>query len=223
VNVTENATDAEKTAAQGFASAAAEVTMKQVHRRMPQAHGLFDEEDRHDQEYATEDEDEPASGDEGGEEDEGDEENDKSTESKRKREDLSRDEEEDSDEEDDENAATEHGENSESEDVDINDELGGDGVDAETLKKFASDDEDSDARGDDSDSDSDGYGPDGLSFDQVLAEMKGEVKEKPSGVKSSAKSRADKKKSADTFGAAASKKEHTVDFDKKPARRKSRK
>ena len=87
------------------------------------------------------------------------------------------------------------------------------GVDAETLKKFASDDEDSDARGDDSDSDSDGYGPDGLSFDQVLAEMKGEVKEKPSGVKSSTKSRVDKKKSADAFGAAGSaKKEHTVNF-----------
>ena len=226
VNVTENATDAEKTAAQGFASAAAEATMKQVHRRMPQAHGLFDEEDRHDQEYATEDEDEPASGDEGGEEEEDEEENDASTKSKRKREDPSGDDEEDSDEEDDENAATEHGEDSESEDVDINDELVGDGVDAETLKKFASDDEDSDARGDDSDSDSDGYGPDGLSFDQVLAEMKGEVKEKPSGVKSSTKSRVDKKKSADAFGAAGSaKKEHTVNFmaGKKPARRKGRK
>ena len=61
VNVLETASAAEKDAAQGFASAAAEVTMKQVHRRMPQAHGLFDEEDRHDQEYATEDEDEPES------------------------------------------------------------------------------------------------------------------------------------------------------------------
>ena len=65
VNVLETASAAEKDAAQGFASAAAEVTMKQVHRRMPQAHGLFDEEDRHDQEYATEDEDEPESEDDG--------------------------------------------------------------------------------------------------------------------------------------------------------------
>ena len=227
VNVTENATDAiEKTPPAPAIWTKAEATMKQVHLRMPQAHGLFDEEDRHDQEYATEDEDEPASGDEGGEEEEDEEVATTRYKVKRKREELSGDDEEDSDEEDDENAATEHGENSESEDVDINDELVGDGVDAETLKKFASDDEDS-GGGDDSDSDSDGYGPDGLSFDQVLAEMKGEVKEKPSGVKSSTKSRVDKEEEcAERTGAAGSAKNlDTVNFmaGKKPARRKGRK
>ena len=136
VNVLETASAAEKDAAQGFASAAAEVTMKQVHRRMPQAHGLFDEEDRHDQEYATEDEDEPESEDDG-EGDDDDEDDGKANKSKRKREEVS-----DEDERQDED---EHGELSESEDVDLNDERVGDGVDAETLKKFASDeDEDED-------------------------------------------------------------------------------
>jgi nuclear GTP-binding protein len=217
VNVLETASAAEKDAAQGFASAAAEVTMKQVHRRMPQAHGLFDEEDRHDQEYATEDEDEPES-----EDDEGDEDEDegKAKKPKRKRDEIS----------DEEEPRDEAGEVSESEDVDLNDERVGDGVDAETLKKFASDDEDEDedARGDDSDSDSDGYGPGGLSFDQVLAEMKGEVREKPSGVSGKSttkKSRENKRKNADAFGASSSGKEgRTVSFvpsKKKSAARKS--
>jgi len=218
VNVLETASSAEKDAAQGFASAAAEVTMKQVHRRMPQAHGLFDEEDRHDQEYATEDEDEPESEDDG-EGDDDDEDDGKANKSKRKREEVS-----DEDERQDED---EHGELSESEDVDLNDERVGDGVDAETLKKFASDEDededDEDDKGNDSDSDSDGYGPGGLSFDQVLAEMKGEVKEKPSGVsgKSMAKkSRDNKRKSADAFGASSSgKEERTVSFV--PSKKKS--
>ena len=216
VNVLETASAAEKDAAQGFASAAAEVTMKQVHRRMPQAHGLFDEEDRHDQEYATEDEDEPESEDDGEGDDNADEDDGGAKKSKRKRDEVS-----DEDERQDED---EHGELSESEDVDLNDERVGDGVDAETLKKFASDeDEDEDDKGDDSDSDSDGYGPGGLSFDQVLAEMKGEVKEKPVGVSgkpTAKKSRDNKRKSADAFGASSSgKEERTVSFV--PSKKKS--
>jgi nuclear GTP-binding protein len=178
VNVSEGASTAEKDTAQGFASAAAEVTMKQVHRRMPQAHGLFDEEDRHDQEYATEDEDEPASdADEEDEEDEDEQGGDNKA--KRKREELSEDEEE---EEDSGDKPGEDGEESGSEEVDIHDEAG-DTLDDETLKKFASDDDDDEQeQAAESDSDSDGYGPGGLSFDQVLAEMKGEVREKASGV-----------------------------------------
>lgn len=211
VNVGENASTIEKEAAQGFASAAAEVTMKQVHRRMPQSHGLFDDEDRHDQEYATEDEDEPASEDEG-DEDDGDEDG-KGT--KRRRGDKS-DDEEFEDEDEEEGRAAPHGEVSESEEVDIHEEGADGNVDAETLKKFASDDEDDGASDeDDSDSDSDGYGPGGLSFDQVLAEMKGEVTEKPSGVTGAKKKRPASKKSADTFGASGSgprKKEKTITF-----------
>ena len=178
VNISEGASTAEKDTAQGFASAAAEVTMKQVHRRMPQAHGLFDEEDRHDQEYATEDEDEPASdADEEDEEDEDEQGGDNKA--KRKREELSEDEEE---EEDSGDKPGEDGEESGSEEVDIHDEAG-DTLDDETLKKFASDDDDDEQeQAAESDSDSDGYGPGGLSFDQVLAEMKGEVREKASGV-----------------------------------------
>ena len=203
VNVLESASAVEKEAAQGFAAVAAEVTMRQVHRRMPQAHGLFDEEDAHDQEYATEDEDEPASE---AEDDDDDDDNEDDGEggkaSKRKRDALSDDEvdeERDEDEEEDEKQAPPvHGELSESEDVDINDETGG-GIDEETLKKFASDDDEDD--NDDSDSDSDGYGPGGLSFDQVLAEIKGEVKEKPSGVSGSNKSH-NKKPRGETYGAA---------------------
>lgn len=211
VNVTEDATKVEKEAAQGFAAAAAEATMKQVHRRMPQAHGLFDEEDRHDKEYATEDEDEPESGEDEDEDNEDEEEdNADAKSSKRKREKVS-----ESEEDEDEDQEATNGELSESEEVDIHEEGAGGTVDAATLKKFASDDEEDDEKGDNSDSDSDGYGPGGLSFDQVLAEMKGEVREKPSGVTGkSAKSRPTSKKSADTFGASGSRKggEKTITF-----------
>jgi len=92
---------------------------------------------------------------------------------------VSEDEEE---EEDSGDKPGEDGEESGSEEVDIHDEAG-DTLDDETLKKFASDDDDDEQeQAAESDSDSDGYGPGGLSFDQVLAEMKGEVREKASGV-----------------------------------------
>jgi len=203
VNVLENASKVEKEAAQGFAAVAAEVTMRQVHRRMPQAHGLFDEEDAHDHEYATDDEEELASDPDENEEDEDDEEekDDKGKSTKRKRDDLSEQELNDEDEDEDEDDRVQaNDEDSESEDVDIDDE--NNAVDEETLRKFASDDEDKVEAKDDSDSDSDGYGPGGLSFDQVLAEIKGDIKEKPSGVGKTVKKR--EKMRGETYGVAKS-------------------
>merc|ERR1712100_720437 len=71
---------------------------------------------------------------------------------------------------------------SESEDVEIDDNEDGPCLDDKILDKFGSDNEEEDDEheedDDGGDSDSDGYGEAGLSFESILADVRGDVKEK---------------------------------------------
>jgi nuclear GTP-binding protein len=181
----EDAADAEVDAAAALLQGATFAAMKQVGRRMPAAYGLFDKEDMMG--------DEDADGNEGlqGEEEDGEEEEGDSEESG--------DEDAAVSDSEDEAAASEEeeevpgGDDSGSEEAGLSDaddgSDGGDdsgseeaglsdddvGVDDAALAKFddSDDDEGAGTGGEDSGDDSDGYGEAGLSWDAVLADVRG--------------------------------------------------
>ena len=178
-NLPEDAADAEVDAANAFVEKANEAVARQVTRRMPAAHGMFDEEDQRG------DEDEEWGEEEGG--DEEDDEGDDDEASDGDDAEVGSEEDEDvegdaADEEDDEDDEDDDGDESGSEEVPLSDDEDG-GLDEAALAKFASDDEDendADGGGDGGDdSDSDGYGDAGLSWDAVLADVRGEKSESP--------------------------------------------
>jgi nuclear GTP-binding protein len=177
--ISENAPKSERDAAEAMSQTARELLAKQVNRRIPRANGLFDAEDARDdeiEEVEIEESDEEDDDDDALDDDDDDEEiAEEKTEKKRKR----------VESDDDAN----DGEVSESEDVEIDDDEAGAGLDDKVLDKFGSDDdddeedEDEDESGSDlkdgGDSDSDGYGEAGLSFESILADVRGDIKEKP--------------------------------------------
>lgn len=163
-NLPEDAADAELAAAASFVEKANEAVNRQVGRRMPAAHGMFDEDDQRgddENEEGEEEGDDDEGGESGGDEDGSDEE----VGSEEDDDDVPNDGEEEDDE----------GNESGSEDVPLSDDENG-GLDDVALAKFGSDDEDEiDAKQDDSSGDeSDGYGNAGLSWDAVLADVRGE-------------------------------------------------
>jgi nuclear GTP-binding protein len=174
-NLPEDAADAEMAAANAFVEKANEAVSRQVGRRMPAAHGMFDEEDQRgddddlEEERGAGDDEENDAG--SGSDDDGASGSEDEVGSERS--DLS-DEDDEDDGEDDERG----GESSGSEDVPLSDDEDG-GLDDAALAKFASDDEEDDVgekRGasDDSGDESDGYGDGGLSWDAVLADVRGD-------------------------------------------------
>jgi nuclear GTP-binding protein len=167
----EDAADAELDAAEAMSQKAKEATMRQVGRRMPAAHGLFDEEDmRGDDDEAHIVEEGDTSGSDGEHDDEEAADDDEGA-------DASDDEqsgEEVSDEEGEDGDDDNHGDESGSEEVPLSDDENG-GLDEAALAKFASDDEDEEEpEEEDSGDESDGYGEEGLSWDAVLADVRGE-------------------------------------------------
>jgi nuclear GTP-binding protein len=174
-NLPEDAADAEMRAADAFVERANEAVNRQVGRRMPAAHGMFDEEDqRGDGEEGDEETDGEDGEEDGSEDDAGEETNagDSDEERDEEEEDVGDSDEERGDEDDE--AATVSG----SEDVPLSDDEDG-GLDDAALAKFASDEEEDDfENGDASDSgdESDGYGDGGLTWDAVLADVRGDAK-----------------------------------------------
>ena len=175
----EDAADAEVDAANALLEGATFAAMKQVGRRMPAAHGLFDEEDMQGDDDADANNEDLPEDDEEEEEEDGGADDDEAA--------VSDDEEavsgDDNDiEEDDEEAVSGDGDESGSEDVALSDDED-EGLDDAALAKF-DDSEDDDGEGapggagDDSGDESDGYGEDGLSWDAVLADVRGEKKGK---------------------------------------------
>ena len=163
-NLPEDAADAEIDAANAFVEKANEAVNRQVGRRMPAAHGMFDEEDR------LGDDDEPRGGEEEADASEEEEEDGASG---------SEDEvgsERDEDDAQTNNDADDAGHSSGSEEVPLSDDEDG-GPDDAALAKFASDEEEDDVvgDGDDSGDESDGYGDGGLTWDAVLADVRGEA------------------------------------------------
>ena len=178
-NLPEDAADAEVDAANAFVEKANEAVARQVTRRMPAAHGMFDEEDQRG------DEDEEWGEEEGG--DEEDDEGDDDEASDGDDAEVGSEEDEDvegdaADEEDDEDDEDDDGDESGSEEVPLSDDEDG-GLDEAALAKFASDDEDendADGGGDGGDdSDSDGYGDAGLSWTPFSRTFEGEKSESP--------------------------------------------
>ena len=175
----EDAADAEMDAANAFVEKANEAVNRQVGRRMPAAHGMFDEED---QRGNDEDLEPPPDGEDG----DGDgEDNEDASEEEEERESGSEDEVgSERDEDDTDDGADElTGHASGSEDVPLTDDEDG-GLDDAALAKFASDEEEEDdvvgdeKKGDDDSGDeSDGYGDGGLSWDAVLADVRGDAKD----------------------------------------------
>lgn len=214
--VSENASKSERDAAEAMTQTARDLLVKQVNRRIPRANGLFDAEDARDDEI--EDVEIETSDDEEGEEDDEDaldEDEDEEVEDEkgqtRKRGRIAGSDEDDGDEDDDDD-----GEVSESEDVEIDDDEDGPGLDDKILDKFGSDDEeeeedDEDEEDDGGDSDSDGYGEAGLSFESILADVRGDIKEKPAAPAGGGKS------------SARAKKKQAVVAKKKPAAASSKK
>ena len=174
-NLPEDAADAEMAAANAFVEKANEAVSRQVGRRMPAAHGMFDEEDQRGDDDDLEEERGDLRDDEendagSGSDDDGASGSEDEVGSERS--DLS--DEDDEDEDDDERG----GESSGSEDVPLSDDEDG-GLDDAALAKFASDEEEDDLEnGDASDSgdESDGYGDGGLTWDAVLADVRGDAK-----------------------------------------------
>ena len=177
-NLPEDAADAEMAAANAFVEKANEAVNRQVGRRMPAAHGMFDEEDQRGDDDDLErrggagDDEENDENDAGsGSDDDGASGSEDEVGSERS--DLS--DEDDEDDGEDERG----GESSGSEDVPLSDDEDG-GLDDAALAKFASDDEEDavgERRGDDDSGDeSDGYGEGGLSWDAVLAAVRGDAK-----------------------------------------------
>jgi nuclear GTP-binding protein len=191
----QDAADAERRAADAFVEKANEAVARQVGRRMPAAHGMFDEEDQRGEEEDEEEEEEDAEEGDGDEESEGegDEESDDALGSEDEDDALGSEEEEEEaaaaldrgggarSEEDPGSASNPAAKESDEESDESDDDAGDDdGLDASALAKFASDDEEDEgggggARSDDGD-ESDGYGDDGLSWDAVLADVRGEAK-----------------------------------------------
>jgi nuclear GTP-binding protein len=176
-NLPEDAADAEMAAANAFVEKANEAVSRQVGRRMPAAHGMFDEEDQRgddddlEEERGAGDDEENDAG--SGSDDDGASGSEDEVGSERS--DLS-DEDDEDDGEDDERG----GESSGSEDVPLSDDEDG-GLDDAALAKFASDEEEDDVLekrdDDDSGDESDGYGDGGLSWDAVLADVRGDAKD----------------------------------------------
>ncbi len=206
----QDAADAERRAADAFVEKANEAVARQVGRRMPAAHGMFDEEDQRGEEEDEEEEEEDAEEGDGDEESEGDgdEESDDALGSEDEDDALGSEEEEEEEaaaldrgggarsEEDPRSASNPAAEESDEESNDESDDDAGDddGLDASALAKFASDDEEDEAgggggRSDDGD-ESDGYGEDGLSWDAVLADVRGEAKAPEADVNEAAARRA---------------------------------
>ena len=189
-NLPEDAADAEMRAADAFVERANEAVNRQVGRRMPAAHGMFDEEDqRGDGEEGDEETDGEDGEDGDGSEDDAGEETNAGGDSDKERDEEEEDgSEDDSDEErgdeDDEAAAV-----SGSEDVPLSDDEDG-GLDDAALAKFASDEEEDDLEDEnasDSGDESDGYGDGGLTWDAVLADVRGDAKGDAKGVSKNAK------------------------------------
>ena len=173
----EDAADAEVDAARALLDGAAYAAAKQAGRRMPAAHGLFDDEDMRGYDDDAE---------EGGEEGEDEEDDGDAAASGSEEEAASGDEEEVSDEDEEEgedvdarDESDDDGAESGSDDVPLSDD-DGPGLNDAALAKFASDDEEDEiaADGDDSGDDSDGYGDGGLSWDAVLADVRGDKGDK---------------------------------------------
>jgi nuclear GTP-binding protein len=173
----EDAADAEVDAAAAFLEGATFAAMKQVGRRMPAAHGLFDEEDMRGDEDANGNEDggDDDGSDGEGEDDDGegggDDDDEEAVSDEEEEEALSGDEDEalSLDEEEDDEEGVSGGDESESDDEGVDDE----GLDAAALAKFNDSEDDEVAAGEDSGDDSDGYGDDGLTWDAVLADVRG--------------------------------------------------
>jgi nuclear GTP-binding protein len=197
--VSENASKSERDAAEAMTQTARDLLVKQVNRRIPRANGLFDAEDARDDEIedveieSSDDEEDEDALDEDDEVEEVEDERGQT----RKRSRAAAGSEEDDDEDED------GGEASESEDVEIDDDEDGPGLDDKILDKFGSDDDDEeeeeddkdkDEKDDDGDSDSDGYGEAGLSFESILADVRGDIKEKPAAPAGGGKSSARAKK-----------------------------
>jgi nuclear GTP-binding protein len=181
-NVPEDAADAEMRAADAFVEKANEAVIRQVGRRMPAAHGMFDDEDqRGDEDEQRREVDSRGDGGGGGD---GDGDGDDSDDGENLASDS--DDEVAAEEEDDEAGDAndvERGTESGSEDIPLSDDEN-DGLDEKTLAKFGSDDDDDDdddaSDGGESDGgESDGYGDGGLSWDAVLADVRGETDAKP--------------------------------------------
>ena len=209
-NLPEDAADAEMAAANAFVEKANEAVNRQVGRRMPAAHGMFDEEDQRGDDDDLErrggagDDEENDENDAGsGSDDDGASGSEDEVGSERS--DLS--DEDDEDDGEDERG----GESSGSEDVPLSDDEDG-GLDDAALAKFASDDEEDavgERRGDDDSGDeSDGYGDGGLSWDAVLADVRGDAKddvERKKDAKEGGGKRGEKKLSAFRHDAARAK------------------
>ena len=210
-NLPEDAADAEMAAANAFVEKANEAVNRQVGRRMPAAHGMFDEEDQRGDDDDVErrggagDDEENDENDAGsGSDDDGASGSEDEVGSERS--DLS-DEDDEDDGEDDEDG----GESSGSEDVPLSDDEDG-RLDDAALAKFASDEEENavgERRGDDDSGDeSDGYGDGGLSGDAVLADVRGDAKDdvaKKKDAKEGGGKRGEKKLSAFRHDAARAK------------------
>ena len=209
-NLPEDAADAEMAAANAFVEKANEAVNRQVGRRMPAAHGMFDEEDQRGDDDDLErrggagDDEENDENDAGsGSDDDGASGSEDEVGSERS--DLS--DEDDEDDGEDERG----GESSGSEDVPLSDDEDG-GLDDAALAKFASDEEEDavgERRGDDDSGDeSDGYGDGGLSWDAVLADVRGDAKddvERKKDAKEGGGKRGEKKLSAFRHDAARAK------------------
>ena len=169
----EDAADAELDAADAMSQKAKEATMRQVGRRMPAAHGMLDEEDMRgdDDDEADVVEEGDVSGSEGEDDEEeeaaDDDEGADASDDEQSGEEVSDEDGEDVNDDDD-------GDESGSEEVPLSDDENG-GLDEAALAKFASDDEDEDEpEEEDSGDESDGYGEEGLSWDAVLADVRGD-------------------------------------------------
>jgi len=191
--VSENASKSERDDAEVMTQTARDLLVKQVSRRIPRANGLFDAEDARDDEIedveieSSDEEGEDGDEDAWDNDDEEEEvEDEKGQTRKRGKVDGFEDDEDDI-------------EASESEDVEIDDNEDGPCLDDKILDKFGSDneeEEDDEHEEDDDggDSDSDGYGEAGLSFESILADVRGDVKEKPAAPTGGGKSSARAKK-----------------------------
>ena len=170
----EDAADAELDAANALLEGATMAAMRQVGRRMPAAHGLFDEEDMR----GDENEGELEEGDDDEADQEGNEEEEEEEEAVSDGEEAVSDEDDDAQGAEDDEKGLSDGDDSGSEEVPLSDDEGA-GLDDAALDKFDdSDDEEDIPGGEESGDDSDGYGDDGLSWDAILADVRGEKKEK---------------------------------------------
>tara|TARA_B110000977_G_scaffold187249_1_gene254131 strand:- start:5019 stop:7334 length:2316 start_codon:yes stop_codon:yes gene_type:complete len=173
-NLPEDAADAELSAANAFVEKANEAVTRQVGRRMPAAHGMFDLEDqRGDEDEQMEGGDEQ--GDEQGDDDDDDDEHGSDDEVDSEVDDDADDTDDDAVQDESDNS--DDGHESGSEDVPASDDENG-GLDDAALDKFDDDeDEEFDKKQTEESSgdESDGYGDGGLQWDAVLADVRGEA------------------------------------------------